>query len=118
MVASGLAEVKDVDTVIRDGLALRWVLLGNFGTNNTNADGGIREYFTRYGKVYQDIQADLDPSPAPFSPELIEEIGRQMDRLSKGASVNELCRWRDETILKLRTFKEKNPLPQGVECRI
>lgn len=113
MVASGLASVKDVDTVIRDGLALRWVILGNFGTNNTNADGGIREYYTRYGSVYRDIQADLDPAPASFSAELIEEIGRQMDELTEGASVSRLCDWRDEMIVKLRAFKKDNPPPRS-----
>lgn len=113
MVASGLASVEDVDTVIRDGLALRWVILGNFGTNHTNADGGIREYYTRYGHVYQAIQADLDPAPAPFSPELIEEIGRQVDDATDGAGVTRLSNWRDETILKLRAFKDQNPPPKG-----
>ena len=47
LVESGVADVDAVDAVIRDGLGLRWALMGPFGVANTNADGGIREYFTR-----------------------------------------------------------------------
>ena len=43
LVESGVADVDSVDTVIRDGLGLRWALMGPFGVANTNADGGIRE---------------------------------------------------------------------------
>ncbi len=110
-VASGLADVEAVDTIIRDGLALRWVLLGNFGTNNTNADGGIREYYTRYGRIYQSIIKDLDPSPPSFDPGLVEEIGRQVDAMEGSAAIEDICHWRDQMVLKLRALKEKNPHP-------
>ncbi len=51
LVECGAADVEAVDAVIRDGLGLRWALLGPFGVANTNADGGIREYFGRYGAL-------------------------------------------------------------------
>ena len=43
LVADGYASVEDVDTGIRDGLALRWSFMGPFETIDLNAPGGVRE---------------------------------------------------------------------------
>ena len=111
LVESGAAGVEAVDTVISDALGLRWVLFGNFGTNNTNADGGIREYYTRFGEAYRELMVDLDSSPPSFSPEMIERIGREVEAKEGPASVGEICRWRDRLILKIRALKEADPHP-------
>jgi L-gulonate 3-dehydrogenase len=111
LVQIGAADVDAVDTVISDALGLRWALFGNFGTNNTNADGGIREYYTRFGHAYTDLMADLDSTPPSFSPEMIEKIGSQVDIKEGSASNSEICRWRDRMCLKIRTLKEDDPHP-------
>lgn len=111
LVESGAADVEAVDTVISDALGLRWVLFGNFGTNNTNADGGIREYFTRYGDSYREEMKTLDPTPPSFDAEMIERIGRQVDLKEGPASISEICRWRDRMIQKILKLKDENPHP-------
>ena len=68
LVESGVADVAAVDAVIRDGLGLRSALMGPFGVANTNADGGVREDFTRYRQAYIALMNDLGPTPA-FDPE-------------------------------------------------
>ena len=55
LVETGVADAAAVDAVIRDGLALRWATIGNFGANHTNAEGGIVQYFTRYGDAYRSL---------------------------------------------------------------
>jgi L-gulonate 3-dehydrogenase len=111
LVESGVADVDTVDSVIRDGLGLRWALFGQFGTDNTNADGGIRECYTRYGHLYTDIMNDLDPKPPSFTPEMIERIGKGTDAMEGTASLSAICRWRDRMVLKIRALKEKDPHP-------
>jgi 3-hydroxyacyl-CoA dehydrogenase len=111
LVESGAADVEAVDTVISDALGLRWVLFGNFGTNNTNADGGIREYFTRYGASYREEMETLDPAPPSFDAEMIERIGRQVDLKEGTAPISDICRWRDQMILKILKLKNENPHP-------
>ncbi|MGQ0648437.1 MAG: 3-hydroxyacyl-CoA dehydrogenase NAD-binding domain-containing protein, partial [Gemmatimonadaceae bacterium] len=39
LLESGVADADAIDAVIRDGLGLRWALMGPFGVANTNADG-------------------------------------------------------------------------------
>jgi len=113
LVEKGVAGVDAVDTVMRDGLGLRWALLGSFGVNNTNADGGIREYYTKYGNAYAAIMNDLDSTSPSFNRELIERIGREVDAMECGASVEELCRWRDRMVRSIRAIKEEDPHPCG-----
>lgn len=110
LVESGVADVESVDTVIRDGLGLRWALMGPFGVANTNADGGVREYFTRYGQAYKDCMNELGPTPS-FDPEMIERLGQGTDAMTGKASVQQICEWRERLIRKIRKLKAEDPHP-------
>lgn len=108
---SGVADVDAIDAVIRDGLGLRWALFGNFGTNNTNADGGVREYYRRYGGSYRAMMDQLDSSAPSFDEAMIERIGRGVDAMEGGAPVGDLCRWRDLMVQRIRKLKRERPSP-------
>lgn len=108
LVESGVADVEAVDAVIRDGLGLRWALMGPFGVANTNADGGVREYFTRYGTAYIELMSDLGPTPA-FTPEQIERWGRATDKMTGDVSRDRLRAWRDRLVRKIRRLKQDDP---------
>jgi 3-hydroxyacyl-CoA dehydrogenase len=110
LVESGVADVDAVDAVIRDGLGLRWALMGPFAVADTNADGGIREYFTRYGQAYKDCMDQLGPTPS-FDAEMIERLGRGTDAMSGNAPHSETRRWRDRLIRKIRDLKAADPRP-------
>jgi 3-hydroxyacyl-CoA dehydrogenase len=111
LVESGVADVDAVDAVIRDGLGLRWALMGPFGVANTNADGGIREYFTRYGEAYKNCMDELGATPS-FDPEMVERLGRGTDAMTGNASRDETLRWRDRLIRKIRELKADDPQPE------
>ncbi|WP_374653615.1 3-hydroxyacyl-CoA dehydrogenase [Dongia sp.] len=53
LVADGYATVEDIDVGIRDGLALRWSFMGPFETIDLNAPAGVRDYVTRYQRIYE-----------------------------------------------------------------
>ena len=55
LVADGYATVEDIDTGIRDGLALRWSFMGPFETMDLNAPGGVRDYAERYQGIYENL---------------------------------------------------------------
>jgi L-gulonate 3-dehydrogenase len=105
----GVADAAAIDAVVRDGLGLRWAFMGPFGVANTNADGGAREYFTRYGPAYVAMMDDLGPTPS-FAPELIEQIGAQTDALA-GVDFAAQRRWRDQMVRELRALKAAHPGP-------
>jgi len=107
LVESGVADVDAVDAVIRDGLGLRWALMGPFGVANTNADGGVREYFTRYRQAYIDIMDVLGATPA-FTPEQIERWGKATDAMVGNVGRGEIRSWRDRLVQRIRTIKEED----------
>ncbi|MBN1224932.1 MAG: 3-hydroxyacyl-CoA dehydrogenase [Candidatus Aminicenantes bacterium] len=111
LVTKGVASVEAVDTLMSDGLGLRWALFGSFGINHTNADGGIREYYSRYGKAYQSIMSDLDSTPPAFDPDMIEFIGKGVDEMLGKTPVADHCRWRDRLVRRIRDLKEQDPRP-------
>jgi L-gulonate 3-dehydrogenase len=110
LVVRGAASVADVDALMSHGLGLRWALFGSFGINHTNADGGVREYYSRYGQAYQDIMNDLDSTPPTFDPEMIQLIGKGVDDMLGDVTVEDCCRWRDRLVRKIRKLKDEDPL--------
>ncbi len=110
LVERGVATVDAVDAVVRDGLGLRWALLGPFGVANTNAKGGVKEYFTLYRDTYQDIMEDLAPTPA-FEDPFLARLAQDTDRMENGAAVKDIARWRDVLIQRMRHLKRETPHP-------
>ncbi len=110
LVAEGVAEVEAVDAIVRDGPGLRWALMGPFGVADTNADGGVRQYLTRYAPFYTEVMNDLRPTPKLDS-ELIEKVGRGTDDMLQQVSRSELCRWRDDMMRAIINLKKQNPPP-------
>jgi 3-hydroxyacyl-CoA dehydrogenase len=101
LVEQGIAEPEDVDAVLRDGLALRWVTIGNFGANHTNADGGIVEYFTRYRAAFVAMMNDLDSAPPTFDAATLARIGAMVERREGVKDVAALGRKRDVLVRKV-----------------
>jgi len=107
LVEHGVADVDAVDTVIHDGIGLRWALMGPFGVANTNADGGVREYFTRYRDAYIDGMNDLYPTPS-FDDTMLERLGRATDKMVGRVPRAKIRRWRDRMIREIRSLKEED----------
>jgi L-gulonate 3-dehydrogenase len=106
LVESGAADVDAVDAVIRDGLGLRWALLGPFGVGNTNADGGVREYFQRYGGTLRGIMDELGPIPR-LDAEQIERLGRATDTMAGDTSRPAIRAWRDRLVRRIVRMKRE-----------
>ncbi|HSR14135.1 MAG TPA: 3-hydroxyacyl-CoA dehydrogenase NAD-binding domain-containing protein [Gemmatimonadales bacterium] len=112
LVSSGVARADAIETVVKDGLGLRWAFLGPLDVPNTNADGGIREYFARRGVVLSRLWDDLGKGN-PLTPELVERLGQDMDLLHRKVPRETLREWRDDMITRLRRLKAAHP-PGGV----
>lgn len=68
LIADGTVSPEGLDRTIRDGLGLRWALMGPIETIDLNAPGGIEDYCRRYGPFYARLAAD-PAGPAVFAPE-------------------------------------------------
>jgi 3-hydroxyacyl-CoA dehydrogenase len=112
LVARGVASADDVDAVIRDGLGLRWAFLGPYGTADTNADAGARDYFARYGSSYQALWADLR-TDVQFDQALLDRIEAETEPMTRGRTAAERRAWRDRAVTALRALKADLSRPPG-----
>jgi 3-hydroxyacyl-CoA dehydrogenase len=114
LLKAGVADVDGIDAVIRDGLGLRWALLGPFAVADTNKDDGVRAYFGGAVEWMTDLMNQLGPTPT-FDRSLIEEIGQALDRARGATARGDVRAWRDRMIVEIRRLKAENPLPTPQE---
>jgi len=110
LIGSGAASADAIDKVVREGLGLRWALMGPFGTAHTNADGGAGEYFERYGDAYRALWGDLEVDPA-FDADVLGRIQEGMESLYGPDATEALAAWRDRAISRIREMKKADPPP-------
>ena len=109
LLKAGVADVDAIDAVVRDGLGLRWALLGPFAVADTNKDDGARAYFGEYVDWYTDLMNQLGPTPV-IDKTLIEQIGRALDDARGQTSREQVRAWRDRMVGEIRRLKADNPL--------
>ena len=110
LVGSGVASPEVVDTVMRDGLGLRWALMGPFGTGHANADGGVGCYFRLYADAYRSIWKDLDPAP-DFGDDVMDRIADSVTAMYGEDAVAALSAWRDSMVRRILQLKADDPGP-------
>ena len=112
LVGKGVASPEVVDIVMRDGLGLRWALMGPLGTTHANADGGAGSYFRMYGDAYRAIWKDLDASP-DFSEGVIDAIAEGTTAMYGEGAVAALAAWRDRMVRRIIQLKDQDPAPRA-----
>lgn len=106
LVADGYASVEDIDTGIREGLALRWSFMGPFETIDLNAPAGVRDYAERYEGIYSNIfpqmQRRVDwTGPVMDTVEAERRAALPADQLGARQA------WRDRRLMALAAHKRR-----------
>ena len=106
LVDGGYASCADIDCAIKDGLALRWSFMGPFETIDLNAPGGIRDYCTRFGDLFERVGRS-QTNIANFRGELLNEMERQRRRKLNPDDIRERTAWRDRRLMALAVHKQQ-----------
>lgn len=109
LLGKGVVDTDGIDFLLSQGLALRWVLLGAFGTNHANADEGVRGYYRRFYGSYRALMATLAVDAPELDEVTVERIAAALDARFGAAPVAQIARWRDQCILELRRTLEGHP---------
>jgi L-gulonate 3-dehydrogenase len=104
LVADGYASVEDVDTAIRQGLALRWSFMGPFETIDLNAPGGVRDYVQRYGGLYDGL-FETQKRRADWRGPVLEIIDKQRRARLRESDLGKRAAWRDRRLMALAAHK-------------
>jgi len=102
-----IASVEDIDKCIRDGLGLRWALMGQFEIWHIGGGKeGIREFYEKLGKMIEEVYEDLNKSSPYFLlPDIKERTIKEIESSYPTINFPERIRWRDEMLLKLLKLK-------------
>lgn len=100
LVRDGVASVADIDLIMRDGLGLRWSVIGPFETADLNTRGGIASHAAKMGPAYARMGAERGQND-PWTPELVAEVEAQRRRVLPLEQWENRVEWRDRAIMRL-----------------
>lgn len=105
LVADGILDVKDIDSVMSDGLGMRYAFLGALETAHLNAEGMLN-YCERYSKTIYAVSETMGPIPKMTGPQA-EEVSRQLGEIVAIEKLPERRAWRDACLTKLSQLKKE-----------
>ena len=108
LVEDGVASCEDIDRTVRDGLGLRWSFMGPFETIDLNAPGGVTDYASRFGTLWQEIARSRNHEE-PWQPELIRKVEAERRSLLSHDALTSRRTWRDRRLMALAARREKEP---------
>ncbi|WP_043838615.1 3-hydroxyacyl-CoA dehydrogenase [Muricoccus aerilatus] len=98
LVRDGVASVKDVDRVVRDGLGRRWAHIGPFETADLNTRGGIAAHAERMGPSYARMGAERGQDDA-WTPDLVAQVERERRAILPAEEWEARVAWRDRQLM-------------------
>lgn len=107
LVSEGTVDPDGLDTLVRDGLGLRWAVLGPFATSDLNVRGGIRAHAQRMGDAYQRMASDRGPSEA-WTEAMIDEVEAARRREAPLSSWDDAVANRDLELMQLLNSRQSN----------
>ena len=106
IVNEGYASTKDLDRAIEDGPGMRWSLMGTFLTFHlAGGNAGMKHMLEQFGPA---LKLPWTKLKAPkLSKKLSKRVIEGTKKQSKGKSVAEISKIRDEYLLYLQKMRKK-----------
>jgi L-gulonate 3-dehydrogenase len=106
LVRDGVATVEDIDTVVREGLGLRWAVIGPFETADLNTRGGVASHAVKLGPAYERMGAERGQHD-PWTPALVAEVVAQRRALLPLEEWDARVAWRDRMLMAVIAAKQR-----------
>ena len=100
LVRDGVIGVEDLDTVVRDGLGLRWSVIGPFETADLNTRGGIASHAVKMGPAYARMGAERGQDD-PWTEDLVARVAEERRRALPLERWDERVAWRDRALMRV-----------------
>jgi 3-hydroxyacyl-CoA dehydrogenase len=110
LVRDGVASVEDIDRIVRDGLGLRWSVIGPFETADLNTRGGIASHAEKMGPAYARMGAERGQND-PWTPELVGRVEQERRARLPLDHWAERVAWRDRMLMAMLECRRRHNLP-------
>ncbi|MFM0649337.1 3-hydroxyacyl-CoA dehydrogenase [Paraburkholderia bryophila] len=107
LVRDGVASVDDVDTVVREGLGLRWSVIGPFETVDLNTRGGIASHAQKMGPSYARMGAERGQHD-PWTSELVAAVDTARRSALPLDQWEARVAWRDRALMSLARYRKES----------
>jgi 3-hydroxyacyl-CoA dehydrogenase len=106
LIGGGFATPEDVDTVVKDGLGLRWSFMGPVETIDLNAPDGVADYMARYSPIFRRLECNSREQPdwPEAAVKLMDDSRRAKVPRNKLKAEQE---WRDRRLMALLRHKRE-----------
>jgi 3-hydroxyacyl-CoA dehydrogenase len=98
LVRDGVASVEDVDRIVRDGLGLRWSVVGPFESVDLNTRGGIASHAEKMGPAYARMGAERGQND-PWTPDLVHKVEEERRAVLPLDQWSGRVMWRDRMLM-------------------
>ncbi|XP_037814051.1 lambda-crystallin homolog [Lucilia sericata] len=105
LVNDGILDVKDVDSVMSDGLGMRYAFLGPLETAHLNAEG-MTNYFERYTNTIYAVSKTFNPTPKMEGPTAVA-VAKQLEQMVPLDKLAERRNYRDNCLTQLSILKQQ-----------
>lgn len=106
LVENDILTAQDVDTVMTEGLGLRYAFLGPLETAHLNADG-IKDYMQRFGEEIWKVSETYEPTPRMKDGATLEKLNKQCEEMVPKEKLAERRAKRNEFLTKLGELKKR-----------
>lgn len=104
LVGEGYCSAEDIDTVMTEGLALRWASIGPFEVAHLNAPDGFAGFVARLGEMMRRLGADAR-TDYPWTAELVASLHADLAARVPIEEIPARQAWRNDRILALKKLK-------------
>ena len=96
----GVASLDEIDSIMRDGLGLRWSFMGPFETVDLNTRGGLASHAGKMGPAYARMGKERGQDD-PWTPDLVERATAERRALLPLEEWTQRTAWRDRRLMAL-----------------
>ena len=115
LVRDGVASVDDIDCIMREGLGLRWSIIGPFETADLNVHGGITEHAKRMAAAYARMGTERGQHD-PWTEELVAEVAAMRRAALPLEKWAERVAWRDRMLMAVMQAKSRATFPEEADA--
>jgi 3-hydroxyacyl-CoA dehydrogenase len=106
LVGEGYCEPEDIDAVLADALALRWVLMGPMQVAHLNATEGFAGFVAQLGDMMRTVGREARPD-YPWDDTLIARIHERLSERTPVADIAGAQAERDRHLMSLLKWREE-----------
>ena len=111
LVRDGIAAPEDIDAIVRDGLALRWSVVGPFESADLNTRGGIATHAQRMGPHYSAMAAERGGDDPWASADAVAEVTAARRAALALEDWADRVAWRDRQITAILAARKTKDAP-------